>query len=246
MKDFLLKYKFFIVGVLLVFALLFIFRREDIVIIDSVNGIFTYDGKWRYNRNFSRYDGKYYIYDGDTYLGKYDLNYVDGWNVYNKKKSFSYDYSLFASSSKKISLISVNESNYDSDLTFINDYLYNRKGINSMYDSFDYSSYYYDFDSDGEDEKLFIVTDFSMMNDSVMHSYIFILDSGNYFDIRESVTSDLSKVELYSLSRVFSKDGKVNFIINIDFFSHPENMCQELYTFDGNVHNLYECEWVLP
>lgn len=246
MKSFIMKYKFYIIGlIVIIFGFFLFFRRNNVAIIDSVNGIFVYDGKWKYSRNYNNFNGKYYIYDGDSYIGRHNLIYENGWNIYDKKKIVSYDYGLFATSSKKISLVNVNESHYDSDVKYINEYLYNTKGIYNIYDSFDYSSYYYDFDSDGIDEVLFIITDFSLDNESIMHSYVFIYDSGNYYDIKDSVTSDLSSIQLFSLSRIFRHNGRVNFIINIDFFSNPEKMCQELFTFDKTVHNLYECEWVM-
>ena len=241
MQEFIYKFKYVILCLIILLIGLFVFlKRDRIVIIDGVNGIFTYNGKWKYNRKFEKYSSKKYnIYSGGNYLGNYKMKYGSGWVVYSPDEIISYDYDLVATNKDSINVVSYSEQNDGYDNTIVQ--FLNSRNLYSY--NYYYSVYSYDFDNDSFDEQLFFVSNFSMQNtEDKMYSFVFVNNEGNFYPMKYSITDDLSKIELYSLSAILNNDGHVQFIINTDYFSQPDKMCQELFEYDKGVKKLYKCK----
>lgn len=241
MQEFIYKFKFVILTVILLVVGIFIYlKRDRIVIIDGVNGVFTYNGKWKYNRNFKKYDSKkYYIYSEGEYIGNYKMKYGSGWFVYSPDDIISYDYDLFASNKDSIKSVSYTESS-DGYANTVEQFL-RSKNINSS--NYYYTVYDYDFDGDSLDEQLVFLSNFSMNNNEAkMYSFVFINNDEKFYSIKQSITNDLSKIELYSFSSMFDNSGQIQFIINTSYFSQPDKMCQELFGYDKGVKKLYMCK----
>ena len=241
MQEFIYKFKFVILGfIFLLVGVIIFLKRDRIVIIDGINGVFTYNGKWKYNRNFDKYDTKKFnIYSGVDYLGNYKIKYGSGWVVYSSDEIIPYDYDLVITNNDNIRVVSYSEedSGYDSVIT---QFLNSRNIYSSNYY---YSVYNYDIDNDSLDEQLFIVSNFSMQNtEEKMYSFVFIYNENNFYPIKYSVATDISKIEIYSLSTILSNDGHIQFIVNTNYFSQPDKMCQELFEYNKGVKKLYKCK----
>ena len=241
MQEFIYKYKYIILClIVLIVGIIIFLKRDRVVIIDGVNGVFTYNGKWKYNRKFEKYNSKEYnIYSSTEYLGNYKIKYGSGWVVYNSDEIISYDYDLVATNSDNIKVVSyiVDSTNYDDVVVqFLN-------SRNIYSDNYHYSVYGYDFDNDGLDEQLFIVSNFSMQNtEDKMYSFVLIYNDGRFYPIKYSITTDLSKIEIYSFSTILNNNGHIQFIVNTNYFSQPDKMCQELFEYDKGVKKLYKCK----
>ena len=241
MNKFVHKFKFIImIFIVFIIGIVIFLKRDRIVIIDGVNGVFTYNGKWKYNRKFKKYNSKKFnIYSGVKYLGNYKINYGSGWVVYNSDRIIPYDYDLIAINKDNIKVVSYNEKNegYDSEVV---SFLSSRNIYSSDYY---YSVYSYDFDNDNVSEQLFIVSNFSMQgSEDKMYSFAFIYNNNKFYPIKQSIATDLSKIEFYSLSTVLDNDGHKQFILNTDYFSKPDRKCQELFEYDNEIKRLYKCK----
>ena len=241
MQEFVGKYKYFIlIFIGLIIVSLFFLKRDRIVIIDGVNGVFTYNGKWGYNSKLSKYDSKkYYIYSGNEYLGNYKMKYGSGWVVYNSEEIMSYDYDLLATNSDKIKVVSYEEVDKDYDSS-IRQFL---SGRNIYSSNFYYSLYEYDIDGDSLSEPLIFLSNFSMQNtEEKIYSFVLLYNDNNFIPIKYSISTDISNVELYSFSSMFDNNGHVQFIINTNYFSKPNEMCQELFEYNNGIKKLYTCK----
>lgn len=240
MQEFFRKYKFlFVIIILAVVGLIIFLKRERFVIIDGVNGVFTYNGKWNYNKDFNKHDSKkFYVYSNNQLLGQYKLKYGSGWIIYDSEKIIPYDYDIVAFNNNQFKVVPYEKvNNYD-------DVVINFMDSKNIYDNnYYYSAYEYDFDGDSFDEQLILLSNFSMQNeDSRMFSYVFINDEGKVIPVKQSVSNDLTKIQLYSLSSIFTYDGKIHFIINTDYFSQPDKTCQELFEYNNGINKLYKCK----
>ncbi len=241
MREYIYRFRYIILSIfILIIGIIIFLKRDRIIIIDGVNGVFTYNGKWKYNKKFEKYDSKKYnIYSGTRYLGNYKMKYGSGWVVYSSNEIIPYDYDLIATNSDSIEVVSYNEENegYDS---IVMQFLSSRNLNSSEYY---YTVYNYDFDSDGINEQLFFVSNFSMQgSEDKMYSFVFIYNDNKFYPIKQSITTDLSKIELYSFSTILNNDGHIQFIINTDYFSQPDKKCQELFEYDKGVKKLYKCK----
>lgn len=241
MQEFVSKFKYVILIVIVFIIGIFIFlKRDRIVIIDGVNGIFTYNGKWNYNNKFSKYDSKkYYIYSGNEYLGNYKMKYGSGWVVYNSDGIIPYDYDLIATNSDKVKVVSYDEVELDYD-SAVNQFLRSR---NIYSNNYYYNIYEYDIDGDSLSEQLVLVSNFSMQNtEDKFYSFVLFYNDERFVPIKYSITSNISDIELYSLSSIFDNNNHIQFIINTNYFSKPDKMCQELFEYNNGIKKLYKCK----
>lgn len=241
MRNYIYKFWYIILGLLILLIGIIIFlKRDRIIIIDGVNGVFTYNGKWKYNRKFEKYDSKKFnIYSGTMYLGNYKMKYGSGWVVYSSSEIIPYDYDLIATNSDSIEVVSYNEENegYDS---IVMQFLSSRNLNSSEYY---YTAYNYDFDNDGINEQLFFLSNFSMQcSEDKLYSFVFIYNDDKFYPIKQSITNDLEKIELYSFGTILDNDGHIQFIVTTDLFSQPDKKCQELFEYDRGVKKLYKCK----
>lgn len=241
MQDFIYKFRYVFLGLIVLFVGIIVFlKRDRIVIIDGVNGVFTYNGKWKYNKKFEKYDSKKFnVYSGTEYLGDYKIKYGSGWVVYSSKEIIPYDYDLVATNRDNIKVVTYTEDDdgYDSIVVqFLN-------SRNIYSNNYHYSVYSYDFDNDSLDEQIFLVSNFSMQStEDKMYSFAFIYNDSKFYPIKQSITTDLSKIEIYSFSTILNNDSHIQFIVNTNYFSQPDKMCQELFEYDKGVKKLYKCK----
>ena len=94
MQEFIYKFKYVILCfIVFLIGLIVFLKRDRIIIIDGVNGIFTYNGKWKYNRKFEKYNSKKFdVYSGTEYLGNYKMKYGSGWVVYSPDEIIPYEH----------------------------------------------------------------------------------------------------------------------------------------------------------
>lgn len=241
MREYIYRFRYIILSIfVLIIGIIIFLKRNRIIIIDGVNGAFTYNGKWKYKENLKKYDSKKYnVYSGSEFLGNYKMKYGSGWVVYSSDEIIPYDYDLIATNSDKVKVVSYVESpfNYDS---VVYDFLVSRNIYSSNYY---YSTYDYDLDNDGIDEQLFFLSNFSMQNnEDKMYSFVFVYNDGNFYPIKQSITNDLTMIEIYSFSSIIDNNGHILFIVNTDYFSKPDKSCHELFEYDKGIKKLYECK----
>ena len=234
----------------LLFLIISSFVRKDFIIVNDVNGIFVYrNNSWNYIKNYYKFVSKKYdIYSGENYLGKYYLGYSRGLYLYDKdKNNVNSDYEIFAVSNKsKINVISFGLDYRDvTDDLYIKEYI-NSKGIIVNSNSYLYSSFDYDLDNDGKMEKIVSLSNHIDLNSTNFISAVFVVDDGNFYDIKYNSASEISKLEILIVNKIIDvfNDNKIEFIIDKSYYSKPYMHCEDLYQYHNKISKRYStCEY---
>ena len=167
MKDFIVKYKFLILIFIIVLVLIFIFTRKHDIYIVNNSSIFVNNKGWSCitdlnDKSLSNID----VFSGDDYIGNFDIKYDGYWN-FNE----DIDDTFFGSSKNRVSLIS-SEMSYDDGIvdSYISSYLSSRE-ISDYGSIFLKRFYEYDFDGDGELERLIEATNYNSFDVSILFSF---------------------------------------------------------------------------
>lgn len=232
MKDFISKYKFLLLILLIViFGLLFFLTRKHTLYIVNDDSLFVYDKKWSCitdlnGKKISNID----VFSDNDSVGNYDIEYNGFWSI-----GEDIDGSFFGGSKGRISMIS-SEMSYDDGTidSYIASYLSSRS-IVDYGDIFLKRFFKYDFDSDGELELLIEATNYNSLSyTSVLFSSVFLYDNDEFYDISFNVTDDISNLLICNVKNIFNidNDSNVEYIVSCGKFSQPDSYKDSLYSYN--------------
>ncbi len=168
-------------------------------------------------------NGKYNVFINGEYLGDYAIKMGSVWNIFDDDNSFvNYDGDLIASSldlKLKIRNFGVKELD-DED----KNYLKNKYGINS-FDNYTHNELIdYDFDHNGQRDRIIIYSKLDYFdNDRELFSLVIMKYNEEYYSLIEEKGDDAHNI--YTVSNIINiLDRNVDsFILNKTYGAHSEN-----------------------
>lgn|SRR5574344_654705 len=190
--------KYIIIIVIISLYLIFAIFGTDII--DSINNTYIYIGdnvRWKYSNNKwenIHVDGKfnlknYKIYNIQTgeMVGKYNLLYDDTWYYKTGNKYSEYQDEMFAyKGNNKFKVIPYEMTEID------NRNIVKSCGITYNYNDISAYQIDIDYDNDGENEKIYVLSNMYSDNDSQFFSVICTYDDNSYITLLKSIVTDSS------------------------------------------------------
>lgn len=241
-------YIFLIIALLVFFFLMFLFvgKKTDeknvngITLLLGEDTIWTYDnGVWNNNKDASKVNWNLYkVYLEDEYVDNYYVWNSDKWYIFDKEKNaVNYQERFLATDlDHEINIKKFKTKDIDNE-TIVDNYLKSKNIYNNNQFTVN-SQTSIDLDSDGVDEKIFIISNVFPIdfNPDILFSYVFIEDNGKYIDVYseelENTYGSGVKPYIYSILDA-DNDNKLEFIIAYAGFS-VEKANIVMYKYENN------------
>lgn len=199
--------------------------------------LYTYNNKWIKASTKSVVNNQYFnVYVNEQFFGKYYLEYVDNWNILDINKKFiNYEGSIVAFSNNYEASIDKIQTHNITDVE--KEYINEKYGIKNYEYLYNDEVVLFDFDNDGLEEKLILVSNLEVgiLEDTYYNIICINSNNKNYTLVDDEIhEGDLITNDTYEFAGIFNVDNK-NYLAIKQIINPVGDAVEEVY-------NLYSYE----